>query len=146
MPNISLNSLLAIFHKSISVYILKQIAFTPDNAVDGLTGGASNCTHRERLGCFLGSTVVACSNAFFDNLHLAIESSGATLDQGYISCQAHLIDVPARFEVIQSIESNAELLEPGHSEFVILDIGMVCDNFDIGIKPFCCLLSHLRAD
>lgn len=114
--------------------------------MNGLAGGASNCTHREGLGCFLRSAVVACSNAFFDNLHLAIESGGATLDQGYISCQAHLIDVSARFEVVKSIESNAELLEPGHSEFIVLYIAMVCDNFDIGIEPFCCLLGHLRLD
>jgi hypothetical protein len=67
-------------------YVLEQVAFAPDDAVDGLAWGASNCANRERLGRLFGSAVVACGNAFLDNLYLAIEPSGATFDQRYVSC------------------------------------------------------------
>lgn len=111
--------------------------------MDRLAGCATNCAHRERLGCFFRSTVVACGHTLLDDLHLAVESRGATFDQWYIRCQTHLVHVSASFEIVQGIKGNAKLLKPCYSELVILDVGVVRDNFHIRVESLCRLLGYL---
>lgn len=88
------------FRAWLSKYVLEQVAFTPNNAVNGLAGCTSNCAHRERFGCLFRSAIVACGHTLFNDLHLAVESRGATLDQWYISRQTHLVHVSASLEVV----------------------------------------------
>jgi len=113
--------------------------------VNGLAGCTSNCAHRERFGRLFRSTIVACGYTLFNDLHLAVESRGATLNQWHISCQTHLVHVSPGLEVVQSIKSDAELLEPCHGKLVIFDVGVVRDDFDARVESLCRFLGYLYA-
>jgi hypothetical protein len=48
-------------------------------------------------------------------------------------------------EVVQSVKSDAELLEPCHSKLIIFDVGVVRDDFDVRVESLCRLLGYLFA-
>ena len=58
----------------------------------------------------------------FNDLHLTVESLGATLDQRHVGHQTHFVHMAACVEVVQRVEDEVEALEPGYVEFRILDI------------------------
>lgn len=69
-----------------------------------------------------------------DDLSLPVEACGTTLDQRYISCQAHLVHMAARLQVVQSIENNLKALEPCDIEAGVLDIVVVGLDLDIWVE------------
>ena len=94
----------------------KQIALRPYDAMDGLTRGASDRTDGKAFRCLLGVAIVALAFALkrsgrrqlssdtgtdlYDDLYLSVEASCPTFDQGNISRQAHLVDMPPRFKIV----------------------------------------------
>lgn len=88
----------------------------------------------------------SCAEAYLaDDLHLAIEASGATFNQGHVGSQAHLVHVATRLEVVQRVENDAERLEPRDVEFVVLDVGVVRLDVDVRVESasrFLCDLRH----
>jgi len=79
-----------------------------------------------------------------DDLDLSVEACGATLDQGDVGGQTHLIDMPPCIQVIQRIEDDAEGPEPCNVELFVLDVGVVRFNLDHGVKPPSRLFCNLR--
>jgi hypothetical protein len=69
-----------------------------------------------------------------DHLNLSVEPGGAALDQRDIGCQAHLVDMPPRIQIVQRIEDKAELLKPCHIELAILDVVVVRFDVDVGVE------------
>lgn len=90
-----------------------------------LTRRTSDGTYGVALGCFLSCTIVACRLPLLDNLNLTIETSRSTFDERNIGSQTHLINMPSRIQVIQSVEDHCEALEPVHIELRILDVRMM---------------------
>lgn len=111
--------------------------------MDSLIGCAANSAHGERLGGLFGSAIVTRRDALLDGLNLTVETGCATLNEWYISSQAHFIHVPSCFQVIEGIENDAEVAEPRNSEFIVLDIGMMRDDLDFGIESLRSLFSNL---
>lgn len=60
--------------------LLEEITFAPNYAMDWLARCASNRANGKGLGDILGSAVVASSDALFDDLDLAIETSRSALN------------------------------------------------------------------
>ena len=86
---------------------------------------APNGTNRKTFGSFLGGAIVTCRLSLLNDLNLTIESGRATLDQGNIGSQTHLVDMTSCFQVIQSVEDHRKTLKPLHVEPRILNIGMI---------------------
>ncbi len=108
-----------------------------------LTWRASDGANGEALWCLLWSTIIACGHALLDNLNLAVETSCTALDQRNISGQTHLVDMSSGIQVIQRIEDHCELLEPGHVELRVLDVGMVSLQLHLGVELVRRILCHL---
>jgi hypothetical protein len=70
-----------------------------------------------------------------DDLDLAVETRGAALDQRDIRCQAHLVHMPPRIQVVERIEDNVEGLEPRDVELRVLDVVVVGLDLDVGVEP-----------
>lgn len=69
-----------------------------------------------------------------DDLDLAIEARGATLDQWHASCQAHFVDMAARIHIVERVEDETEGLKPRDIELGVLDVVVVCDDVNIGVE------------
>jgi hypothetical protein len=69
-----------------------------------------------------------------DDLDLPVEARGAALDQRDTGCQAHLVHMPPRIQIIQRIEDEIESLEPRDIEARVLYIVMIRLNLDIRIE------------
>lgn len=66
----------------------------------GLTWRASDGADRKGFWRFLRIAVVAFSLAFDNDLYLPIEAGSATLDQGHIGREAHLVDMSSCIEIV----------------------------------------------
>ena len=73
-----------------------------------LTRRTSNCADWKRFRHFFWIAVVAFCFAHLDNLDLAVEAHGATLNQGYVGGEAHLVDMATSIEVVKGVEDEAE--------------------------------------
>jgi hypothetical protein len=69
-----------------------------------------------------------------DDLDLAIEAGGAALHQRDIGCEAHLVHMPPRIQVVERIEDDVECLEPRHVELHVLDVVVVGFDLDVGVE------------
>lgn len=79
-----------------------------------------------------------------DRLNLPIESCRSTLNQGYIRCQTHFVDMPSRIEVVKGIEDERKALEPLYVELRIFDVCMVRFELDVRIEFGRALLCDLN--
>jgi hypothetical protein len=79
-----------------------------------------------------------------DDLHLAVEARRSALDQRHVGCQAHLVHMTARFQVIERIEHDIELAEPCHVEPRIFDVIVIRLDLDRGVESARRLLRDLR--
>ena len=70
-----------------------------------------------------------------DNLNLAVEASGATLNQRDIGRETHLVDMSPRVQIVQRIEYDLKRLEPCNVELGVLDVVMVRLNLDVRVEP-----------
>jgi hypothetical protein len=59
----------------------QQIALRPNDAMNRLAWCASDSTDGVTLRYLLRRAVIACCDAFLNDLHLSIETGGATLDK-----------------------------------------------------------------
>ena len=121
----------------------QEIAFTPYDAVNRLAGSAANSADGEGLWRLLRGTVVASRDTLLDDLNLTIEPGCSALHQWYICRQTQLVHVSPRIQVIQRIEDDLEAAEPWNIELDIFDVGVVCDDLDVGIKRLRRVLGHL---
>lgn len=78
-----------------------------------------------------------------DGLDLAKEAGRATLNQGDVRSQAHLVDISAGFEVVEGVKDNVESLIPLNIELRVLDVCMICHELHIRIEPLRRLLRNL---
>lgn len=111
--------------------------------MNGLTRRASDRADRECFGCLLSSAIIACRYTLFDNLNLAIKTSGAAFDQRNIRSKAHFVDMSSSFQVIQCVEYDAKFSKPRNSEISIFNVGVVGDDFDVWIELLGDFLSNL---
>lgn len=79
----------------------------------------------------------------FDNLDLAIETGGSTLDQRHTSGQTHAVHMSPSRQVIQSVEDDVERLEPADAELAVHDVCMVSFQFHIRSEVVGHVLRHL---
>lgn len=86
--------------------------------------------------------MIVPASYLLDDLDLAVETGGATLDQRDISGKAHLVDMTAGVKVVESVEDKVEALEPVDVELGVFDVGVVCLDIDVGVK----LSSRLLCD
>lgn len=78
--------------------------------------------------------MIVPASYLLDDLDLAVETGGATLDQRDISGKAHLVDMTAGVKVVESVEDEVEALEPVDVELGVFDVGVVCLDIDVGVK------------
>jgi hypothetical protein len=102
--------------------------------VDWLTRRTSNCANGKRLRHFLRITIVAFCPTFLNDLDLTVEAHGATLDQGHVGGEAHLVHVAAGVEVVEGIEDEGEGLKPFYVELGVFDVGVVGGEGDGGVE------------
>lgn len=79
-----------------------------------------------------------------DDLDLTVEPGGATLDQRDVSGKAHFVDMAAGVEIVESVEDEAEALEPVDIELGVFDVGVVRLDVDVGVKLSGRLFRNLR--
>lgn len=104
---------------------------------------ASDRTDGITLRCFLWSAVIACCEAFLDDLNLSIEACGTALYQRDIRSQTHLVDMSPSIQVIKSVEYHGKASKPVHIELGVLDVGMMSLELHARVELMCCFLSHL---
>ena len=102
--------------------------------MDWLAWGASDGANGERLWEGFRIAVVAFRKAFFDDLHLPVETRCPAFDQRYIRGQAHFVHMSSRVKVIESVEDKVKGLKPFDIEANIFDVCMVCFELDIGVE------------
>lgn len=69
-----------------------------------------------------------------DDLDLAVEACGATLDQWHAGCQTHFVDMAARIHIVERVEDETEGLKPRDIELSVLDVVVVCDDVNVGVE------------
>lgn len=111
--------------------------------MDWLARRASNGADRERFGRLFWSAVITGGNALFDDLNLAVETSRSALDKRNICSQAHLVHMPSRIEVVQSIENDLEVAKPGNAKLGVFNVGVVRNNLDVWVESLCRLFGNL---
>jgi hypothetical protein len=52
--------------------------------------------------------------------------------------------VPSRVQVVEGVEDDGKVLEPVGRELVILDVGMVRNNLNVGVELLGGVLGNLR--
>lgn len=83
-----------------------------------------------------------------NDLNLSLETGCSTLNQGHVGCNAHLVDVTSRGNVVQGVENYLEALEPFDIELRIHDIRVVRLDVDMWVETVGSLfgdLAHLLA-
>lgn len=128
--------------------------------MDGLAGGASDGTDGEAFWRGLGAAIVAFALALCwsirgfeagqtptdlnDRLNLTIEARCPTLNQRYISREAHFVDVASSVDIVERIEDDIETCEPIDIELWIFDIGVVGLQLDMRVEFRGALLGDLK--
>lgn len=51
--------------------------------------------------------------------------------------------MPSSVEVVEGIEDDLEVAEPGYAELGIFDVGVMRDNLDVRIESLCRLFGNL---
>lgn len=69
-----------------------------------------------------------------DDLDLAVEARGATLNQWHAGRQTHFVDMAARIHIVERVEDETEGLKPHDVELGVLDVVVVCDDVNIGVE------------
>ena len=77
---------------------------------------------------------VSGSAHLLDDLHLPIEASCPTLDQGHIRGQTHLVDMSSCIEIIQRIEHQIKAFKPFYIETRIFNVRVVRFELDVRIE------------
>lgn len=111
--------------------------------MDGLAWRASNRADGEGLWRLLWGAIVACRNTLLDDLDIAVESCGTTLNQGHIRRQAHPVHVPSGLEIVERIEDDIEVFEPSGVELRVFDVRMVRDDLDLGVEGLRSIFGNL---
>lgn len=78
-------------------------------------------------------------------MDLPVEARRPALYQRHVRRKAHLVDMPPRFQIIQGVEDEVELVEPRHSELCLLDVRMVGGDVGIGVEGLGDFLRDLGA-
>jgi hypothetical protein len=110
----------------------------------GLTRCTPNSADGEAFRCFLWTAIVTRRDTLLNDLDLPIETSSTAFDKRNVCSQAHLVDMPSCFQIVQCIENHCEAFKPRHIEVGIFDIGMMSLKFDARIECMCCLFCDLR--
>lgn len=87
--------------------------------------------------------VVALGLSGANGLHLAEEAGSAALDEWHIGGDTHAVDVPPRREVVEGAEHHVKLAVEGEAELGCLDVAVVRDDLDAGVKGTCRRLGDL---
>jgi hypothetical protein len=107
-----------------------------------LARGAPYGTNRIGDGSGLGRAIITSCFPFLDDLHLTFEARSARFDQWYVDSQAHLIYVSSCIHIVKRVEDNVKARKPLEIELLVFNVGMLGDQFDIGVE----LLSDVLCD
>ncbi|KYN38632.1 hypothetical protein ALC56_06982 [Trachymyrmex septentrionalis] len=77
--------------------------FSPNDAMNGLTGSVADSTARISLLRRFRRTFVALAHAFLDEFDLTFITRSARFDQWYICCQTHTIHMISGCSIVKSI-------------------------------------------
>lgn len=123
---------------------VEEVALGPHDTMNGLAWSAADGANRECFRRLFGRTVVASRHSLLDDLDLAVEASSATLNEGNVSSQTHLVDVAPCVQVVEGVKHHCESAKPLNAELSVLDIGMVGHDLDRGIELFRYFLRDLK--
>jgi hypothetical protein len=71
---------------------------------------------------------------FDDDLCMTLEARSSTIDHGHVRCNAHLVEVPPRADIVEGVEDDIELLEEVDIEPGVFDVRVIRFDLDIGIE------------
>lgn len=122
----------------------EEVAFCPNDAMDGLAGRASNGADGKCFGNLLCVAIITLALALDDDLNLPVETRRATFDQRNVGRKAHFVDMSSRLQIVQCVEHQVESSEPLNVEVRIFDIGMMRFHLYVWIELGGALLRDLQ--
>lgn len=75
---------------------------------------------------------------------MPVEACSTTVHHGYVSRNAHFVNMSARIDIVERIEHDAEAFEKVDVESRIFDVRMIGFDVDVRVEFASCLFCNLQ--